>query len=460
MIKRFPWLLLVTFAALVTLASTADAQQGPRFILRAPASLVGAITARHGLATVQVLRDDVEQTLLVEGPAGMAASDLDREIDSDADVISCEQERGVHVAELAGTAVSQSTSDVLNGLAGRTLVDFFGSPSPSNYVRQPAAEVIELDEARTLTAAPGSLAPITGSATVAIIDTGVDETHPLLRNVVIPGYDFTRNIAGSASDLIDLTQSTAAILEQSTAAILEQNTVITLNQSTAAILEQSTAAILEGLPSLPGEFGHGTMVAGLVHFVAPTAKILPLKAFNADGTSNLSDIIRAIYYAVDNGARVINMSFSLTDSSQALMRAVAYATTHNVICVAAVGNGGKEMVVYPAAYRNVIAVASTSNTDQLSVFSDFGDAVVTLAAPGEALITTYPGGHYAGVAGTSFSSALVSGGVALMLDAYPPLTPRQADSDLGRAAATVAAVPGLGRLDVARAISRSKARKD
>jgi subtilisin family serine protease len=292
---------------------------------------------------------------------------------------------------------------------------------------------------------------------VAIIDTGVDANHPLLRNVVAPGYDFTRNVAGSASDLIDLTQSTAAILEQSTAAILEQNSVVTLNQSTAAILEQSTAAILEGLPSLPAAFGHGTMVAGLVHLVAPTAKILPLKAFNADGTSQLSDIIRAIYYAVDNGARVINMSFSVEEPSAALMRAVAYATNHRVTCVAAVGNRGREMVVYPAAYRNVIAVASTSNTDQRSVFSDYGDAVVTLAAPGETLITTYPGAHYAGVAGTSFSAALVSGGVALMLDAFPGLTPRQADSDLGRGA-TVVALPGLGRLDLLRAVLRSRSR--
>ena len=62
---------------------------------------------------------------------------------------------------------------------------------------------------------------------------------------------------------------------------------------------------------LPHAFGHGTMVAGLVHVVAPTASIMPLKAFSADGSSNLFDIERAIYYAVDHGAKVINMRFSM-----------------------------------------------------------------------------------------------------------------------------------------------------
>ena len=65
---------------------------------------------------------------------------------------------------------------------------------------------------------------------------------------------------------------------------------------------------------MPVAFGHGTMVAGLIHLVAPTARIMPLKAFRADGTSTLADILRAIYFAADNGARVINMSFSLREA--------------------------------------------------------------------------------------------------------------------------------------------------
>jgi len=77
-------------------------------------------------------------------------------------------------------------------------------------------------------------------------------------------------------------------------------------------LDQSSTSILD---STLAEFGHGTMTAGIVHLIAPTAKIMPLKAFRADGSSNLSDIIRAIYYAADHGANVISMSFSLSQPS-------------------------------------------------------------------------------------------------------------------------------------------------
>jgi thermitase len=270
---------------------------------------------------------------------------------------------------------------------------------------------------------------------------------------VVPGYDFLREQAGTATDLLDLDQSTAAILEQSTAAILEQKNVVVVNQSTAAILEQSTAAILEGLPPLPVAFGHGTMVAGLIHLTAPAATILPLKAFNADGTSTVATVVRAIYYAVDSGARVINMSFSVADSSPELMKAINYASSHRVTCVAASGNLGIETIVYPAAYRNVIAVASTSNTDARSVFSNFGDADVTLAAPGESVTTTFPGGHYASASGTSFSAAFVSGAVSLMLQQTPLLSPRDALENFTHGARTTPRL-GYGRLDLERALTK------
>jgi subtilisin family serine protease len=132
--------------------------------------------------------------------------------------------------------------------------------------------------------------------------------HPVLQPVLVPGYDFTRNTPGIPSELADLPPATAAILTQSTAVILDKKAVVVLNQSTAAILDQSTAAILD-TSKLPLAFGHGTMVAGIVHLAAPTASMMPLKGFQADGTASLLDIIRAVYYAVDNGARVINLSF-------------------------------------------------------------------------------------------------------------------------------------------------------
>ena len=200
------------------------------------------------------------------------------------------------------------------------------------------------------------------------------------------------------------------------------------------------------------------MVAGLIHYVAPTAKILPLKAFNADGTARLSDIVRAIYYAVDNGARIINMSFSATESSQELMRAIAYANNRNVIVVAAAGNEGYEAVVYPAGYRPVIAVGSTTAKDTRSVFTNFGVASVSIAAPGETLVTSYPGAHWAAVSGTSFSTALLSGGVALMVNACPLLNVSQARDDMSKGAISVSGL-GDGRVSLKDAVARSARRK-
>jgi subtilisin family serine protease len=222
-----------------------------------------------------------------------------------------------------------------------------------------------------------------------------------------------------------------------------------VNQSSAAILDQSSAAILDD--SHFAAFGHGTMVAGIIHLVAPTAKILPLKAFRPDGTGYLSDIIRATYYAVENRANVINMSFNFTSPSPELTRAMAYANSNSAICVASAGNAGRQEYAYPASLRNVMGVASTSDFDTRSSFSNYGSQVVWVAAPGEQIVSTYPFGTYASSSGTSFSAPFVSGGVALLLSANPNLTPSAAATAIAQAQVLT---PDLvnGRLDLYRAV--------
>jgi subtilisin family serine protease len=222
--------------------------------------------------------------------------------------------------------------------------------------------------------------------------------------------------------------------------------VVVLNQSTAAILEQSSAAILDG-SGLPSDFGHGTMVAGLIHLVAPTANIMSLKAFAADGTAKQSDIIRAIYYAVDNGANVINMSFEISPGSEALMKAINYADRQGVICVASAGNDAQNKLVYPAAYGNVISVGSVNQQMEQSSFSNFGPDLVKVAAPGEAVITTYPGSHYAAAWGTSFSAALVSGTTADLLSSVDPhVVPELRVGDIERALSHATSCGNAGSL--------------
>ena len=122
-------------------------------------------------------------------------------------------------------------------------------------------------------------------------------------------------------------------------AVLDPYTVVQLNQYTAAFLELRGVAVLD-TNHLPVLLGHGTMVAELIHLVAPAAQIIPLKAFNADGSSSLSNIVRAIFYATDNGAKVINMSFEISQISDELVRTVNYAMRKGVICVASTGNEG------------------------------------------------------------------------------------------------------------------------
>ena len=228
-----------------------------------------------------------------------------------------------------------------------------------------------------------------------------------------------------------------------------------MNQSTAAVLDQSTAAVLDGNgnPNKYAAFGHGTMVMGIIHLVAPTAQLMPLKAFHSDGTASLSDILRAIYYGVQNNANVINMSFDMKTSSVELQKALDYANQQNVICAASSGNDGTQEIVYPAALQNdVMGVASTTNQDTRSQFSNYGNAIVWVAAPGESIVSTYPFNTYAAGWGTSFSAPFVSGGAALLHN----LSTATAQS--GAALATSHAVPltdpGMnnGRLDLCMAL--------
>src|SRR5205085_7200936 len=110
-------------------------------------------------------------------------------------------------------------------------------------------------------------------------------------------------------------------------------------------------------------FGHATMVAGIVHLGAPGVRIIPIRAFKNDGFGSMADVVQAIYWAVDHGADVINMSFGSPDSSPELEAAIQYAASNKVICVASVSNQNSTAPSYPAALKNVIAVAATDQFD-------------------------------------------------------------------------------------------------
>lgn len=141
--------------------------------------------------------------------------------------------------------------------------------------------------------------------------------------------------------------------------------------------------------------------------------IMPLRVFDDDGASYAFAIARAIHYAVQNGADVINMSFGMVSGLKVVKRAVAFAIERGVTVVASAGNNDTNVPQYPAGLNGVIGVAATDLMDKKAGFSNYGKSI-DVDAPGVNIISAYPGGYYALASGTSFSAPFVAGEAALL----------------------------------------------
>jgi hypothetical protein len=381
----------------------------------------------NGCTVVSNLDGNVGQLFLVRPAQGLLAQLLADVLKLVTGILDAEPDQSLTIPPNENNQSTASTAP--QGLWDTTPVNYYGASVTHGYVNQPAAQIIRVAQAH-------SVFNVSGAGIVADIDTGVDPNHPALQGVLLPGYDFTRNQPGG-SELNDISMSAPPPCETCAAAYV--------NQHTAAMLDQHTAAMLDG--SQYAAFGHGTMVMGVIHLVAPTAKLLPLKSFSANGNGSLSNILAAIYYAVQNHANVINMSFDLTTSSTELSNAINYANSNKVIMAASSGNDGKQEMVYPAGLQNVMGVASTNNQDQRSTFSNYGNQIVWVAAPGEGVITTYPFATYAAGWGTSFSSPMVAGTASLLVNMQSTTSQNQASWAIAHAK-WIGANMGNGRLDV------------
>jgi thermitase len=175
--------------------------------------------------------------------------------------------------------------------------------------------------------------------------------------------------------------------------------------------------------------GHGTHVAGIiaargnnnrgVSGLCWKGQLISVRWMDADGRGWTSDAAEAIVYAVDQGARVINASYGSTTPTDVERDAIAYAAKHDALIVAAAGNDHKnddKKPVYPAAYpdANIITVAATDDHDHLADFSNYGKKTVDLAAPGDHIGSTYKGGDYVYMSGTSMAAPLVSAAAAML----------------------------------------------
>ena len=218
------------------------------------------------------------------------------------------------------------------------------------------------------------------------------------------------------------------------------------------------------------ESGHGTHVAGIaaadvdnglgVAGVAWNCTLMALRAGASNGAgTNLQDddSSAAIVYAVDNGARIINMSWGSHRNSFVIRDAIDYAHARGALLVAAAGNERTQDVIYPAGYRKVIAVAATDQNKQRFYQSNFG-ASIDIGAPGNVILSTQIGNRYRRLTGTSMATPHVSGVAALILSKRPNLTHEEARQIIVATADSITESPELvdaGNLNAARALMAS-----
>jgi thermitase len=285
---------------------------------------------------------------------------------------------------------------------------------PGAYASQWAPQHLQLAAAHLTTRGEG--------VTIALLDTGVDTQHPALSNRLVPGYDYVDDDADPSEE--------------------------------------------QG--SENWSYGHGTHVAGLLALAAPMAALMPVRTLNSAGVGTVWAQMQGLRYAAAHGADVVNLSYSFRTRSRALEEVLAEVTCANaamsdcraslrpgMVVIAAAGNSGSSVAEYPAAVSlpAVLAVGASTEAGWLADFSTYG-AWVKVAAPGERVLSTIPGGGYATWSGTSMAAPLAAGVVALVWAVRPGLP---AAHVVARVTTTAGGLEGAvrRRVDAASAVGRA-----
>ena len=296
-----------------------------------------------------------------------------------------------------------------------------GHGAPQTFLEQPAAAQLHLDQAHDVATGLG--------VKVAIIDTGADLQHPMLRRSIVGGWDFVDNDANPT----------------------DQKDFIDNNRN--GVVDEA--------------FGHGTHVAGLVHLVAPESQLLIVRVLDADGRGDIVNVAAGVRWAVEQGAKVINLSLGSTKNSDALQNVLEDAALAGVTVVAAAGNQAAPSVDFPGRSSKVIGVAAVDADDAGAPFSSFDHSNVALSAPGVGIRSTFPGGGFKLWTGTSMSSPFVTGAAALLAEIHPAWSLEDMTARLQSTCNAITSVPvnpdpskqaqirdfGSGALDVGAALA-------
>jgi subtilisin family serine protease len=275
--------------------------------------------------------------------------------------------------------------------------------SAADYQGQWAPADIRLSQALSVTRG--------GGVTVAVLDTGVDATHPGLAGHLIAGYDFVDD----DSDPSEI-----------------------------------------GTPLVNTAYGHGTFVTGLVALAAPDAAIMPVRVLDPDGRSNVWRLAKGIVWAATRGATVINLSLGTNTHTHLTNEVIGNVGSkgRGVVVVAAAGNAASNQPQFPAAEggARVLAVGASTSKDTLAPFSNYG-SWVRVVAPGVSLLSTVPGGGYASWSGTSMATGLASGEAALVRSAYSAFSAQDVISRIANTSTRISGQVSL-RINAGAAVGR------
>ena len=408
--------LLLLAALVAALAAPAGASADPGQIIVKYAAGVDAQERADARADADVVRDEalaLPATELVTPTAGTSVAAAVADLEASPDVAYAEPDQPRRAFERYPDEALVDADD--NPLNDQPFANLWALHNTGQAIDGTAGK------ATADIGAPAAWDVTTGSknVTVAVVDSGVDRSHPDLFANLVPGYDFAYDDAD------------------------------------------------------PTDYeGHGTHVAGIIGArgnngtgvtgVAWDASLMPLQALDADGAGYVSDIAAAYTYAGTHAARIVNASLGGSSPSQSEYDAIRNAP--NVLFVVAAGNDGRSndsRPTYPCAYDlpNILCVAATDNTDHLASFSNVGRSSVDIAAPGVDIYSTLRCDSYGWMSGTSMAAPEVSGTAALVLAAHPTYSVAELRS---RLISTADPLPygdagrinsgNGGRLDVAKAV--------